>query len=246
MLAIRAKNHKPGKTNKGLKATIMVYKHLLLSFIFIHTTIGCSASNLTYSGTFTNTSFQKIGIVTFNLQIQPDNKISGYINFSGYPNGNVLCGAGNFAGIKRNDSIYFSFISNDTDAGCGFDYGFLFSAGAAYVNGYDSIEGKYYIANGQQGVFHLGLVNRPAFVGGVKENNYGHAFSFHFNPANTRLIITDAETTAQTITIYNEAGQKLAEQKFAEEIDISSLNRGTYFIEVSGGPNIAWQKFEKL
>jgi hypothetical protein len=73
---------------------------------------------ITYSGPFTNTTYDVHGNVVITLNIGMDNTVSGYINFTEYPGQPILCGAGDLTSSKQENSIEFSFTSRDPDPGC--------------------------------------------------------------------------------------------------------------------------------
>jgi hypothetical protein len=83
-----------------------------------------------YSGSFTNTTKNLSGDVFIHLIFEPSDRVSGYINFTNYPNVRTLCGAGNFTGVKQGRTIVFTFISNDPESDCGVDRGWVFTVRA--------------------------------------------------------------------------------------------------------------------
>ncbi|MEO1378036.1 MAG: hypothetical protein AAFW70_27920, partial [Cyanobacteria bacterium J06635_10] len=84
-----------------------------------------------YTGPFTNTTYNLDGNVTIEMLFEPNNKISGYINFTNYPGTRLLCGAGDFKGTRERDTIQFTFMSNDPETDCrGFDRGWSFTVNA--------------------------------------------------------------------------------------------------------------------
>lgn len=107
-----------------------------------------------YIGPFTNTTFNRGGDVTIDMTIHPDNTVSGYINFTEYPSVTPLCGAGDFNGTKTGNLLEFTFISQDPDLGCGFDWGWEFIVIATISRNNSFIEGNYYVGS-QEGVFRV-------------------------------------------------------------------------------------------
>jgi hypothetical protein len=107
---------------------------------------------LNYSGTFTNTTRNARGTVILHLTVDTSNVASGYINFTEFPGGIPLCGAGDFYGVKEGDSIDVTFKSKDPDRGCGFMSGMRFKVNATLSEDSRTIEGNYYV-NNDQGTF---------------------------------------------------------------------------------------------
>ncbi len=105
-----------------------------------------------YSGTFTNTTFSRSGTVQLNIKVATDNSISGFMDFSGKPGSDPLCGAGYIFGWRSGNNLTFTFISNDQDAECGFDRGLNFTMTAS-LDGNSGLAGGYTINNGQGGIF---------------------------------------------------------------------------------------------
>jgi len=74
-------------------------------------------------GAFYNLTVQSGGTVTASLLSQT-NTISGSINFTEYPGATpVHCGAGDFSGSTATQPFALSFVSQDTDPHCGYDWG---------------------------------------------------------------------------------------------------------------------------
>ena len=94
------------------------------------------------------------GNVVIEFLIEPQNRISGYINFTNYPGVTTLCGAGNFTGIRQGRTLRFNFVSNDPDPGCGFDRGLKIVVSATLSPDNSTLEnGSYQVNNRQAGVF---------------------------------------------------------------------------------------------
>ena len=107
-----------------------------------------------YTGPFTNTTYTLSGNVVIEVVIEPQNRISGYINFTNDPGVRTLCGAGNFTGIRQGRTFRFNFVSSDPDPGCGFDRGLKFTVSATLSPDNSTLEsGSYQINNTQAGIF---------------------------------------------------------------------------------------------
>jgi hypothetical protein len=117
-----------------------------------------------YSGPFTNTTYRKAGNVAIEILFERDNRISGYINFTNNPNGQPLCGAGNFRGIRQGNRIQLRFVSDDPDPGCGWDRNrLIFLVNATLSSDGSRLEsGTYIINNSQGGGFQANALNLPA------------------------------------------------------------------------------------
>lgn len=110
---------------------------------------------VTYSGTFTNTTYTRHGTVKLHIFLG-QSTVFGNINYSNLPGENLLCGAGEFTGVRNPDNtIEFSFISNDEDSGCTFNDGVRFIQNATISE--NSISGTY--SSGQAGVFTVNRVD---------------------------------------------------------------------------------------
>ena len=107
-----------------------------------------------YTVPFANTTYKLSGNAVIKVVFEPQNRISGYINFTNYPGMSNLCGAGNFTGMRQGRTLQFNFVSNDPDPGCGFDRGLNFTVSATLSQDNKTIEGgSYQINNMQAGVF---------------------------------------------------------------------------------------------
>jgi hypothetical protein len=112
-----------------------------------------SGQRIRYSGPFTNTTYALSGKVTIDIVFEPQNRISGYINFTNDPGKQTLCGAGNFTGTRQDRTLLLSFVSNDPDPGCGFDRGWKFTASAVLSPDSKSLESGTYQVNRARGIF---------------------------------------------------------------------------------------------
>jgi hypothetical protein len=107
-----------------------------------------------YTVPFANTTYKLSGNAVIKVVFEPQNRISGYINFTNYPGVSTLCGAGNFTGMRQGRTLQFNFVSSDPDPGCGFDRGLNFTVSATLSQDNNTIEGgSYQINNMQAGVF---------------------------------------------------------------------------------------------
>jgi hypothetical protein len=107
-----------------------------------------------YSGYFKNTTYAVEGNVLIEILFEPNNKVSGYVNFTNSPGKNEICGAGNFEGSIENNVLNGRFVSDDPDPGCGFDKGLIFLLNATLSPDGNRLEnGTYQINNSQAGVF---------------------------------------------------------------------------------------------
>ncbi len=66
------------------------------------------------------------------------------------------------------------------------------------------------------------------------------------NPTNTILNIQTENFNPLFITISDINGRKISEQKYAPQIDVSTLTSGIYFIELKGNDAIARKRFVKM
>ncbi|MCP4544391.1 MAG: DUF1906 domain-containing protein [Chloroflexi bacterium] len=104
-----------------------------------------------YSGRFNNPEYGS-GEVVLDIVIGASSVV-GYTDFTNDPGHSALCGAGPFVGTKNGNSIQFKFTSNDSDSGCGFDYGQVFDIdGTLSAN---QIAGSYSVDNGESGTFSV-------------------------------------------------------------------------------------------
>ncbi len=82
----------------------------------------------------------------------------------------------------------------------------------------------------------------------IPENNNQQGINIFPNPANSRIYISCAETQYTSMQIYNLVGecvlQKILRSE-TNEIDISSLSKGVYIIQISGPDKAIQQKLIK-
>ena len=85
------------------------------------------------------------------------------------------------------------------------------------------------------GETHYSMVKlKPGFVG-VEENEQGGGVKVYPNPANDFLRIVSNHANLKSGTIFNALGKKVARfsvNSSEEQVDISSLNSGIYFIQI--------------
>jgi hypothetical protein len=96
----------------------------------------------TYNGSFINTTYNIGGDIEIRINIETDT-VSGYMDTSNAPDDPVVCGAGDFEGIREGNDLVWQFISSDFDEGCGFDVGFVFEVDAALSGDESTITGTY-------------------------------------------------------------------------------------------------------
>jgi hypothetical protein len=136
-----------------MKSVIMAFL-LLLSFVNF-----CQAYSLNYTGTFTNTILGASGTIVWSMDLDANDSIHGYVNFTGLPGGPTLCAAGNFDGVKVADSVFFDFINIDTDPGCASLLGAHVFMRALLIDKCDSISGNYFYQGQNVGFYNLSEIN---------------------------------------------------------------------------------------
>ena len=104
-----------------------------------------------YAGQFTNQSINASGSVVLSINIA-SSAVSGYINFTNNPGSGPLCGAGNFNGTRNSDTIQFSFTSSDSDPGCTWANGLVFTV-SGVLSGNQIVNGTYTVSDGEKGIF---------------------------------------------------------------------------------------------
>ncbi|MCY6492052.1 HEAT repeat domain-containing protein [Leptolyngbya sp. GGD] len=103
-----------------------------------------AGQQIQYSGSFTNATHNLSGKVLINLSFGSDDQVSGYINFTNYPNARALCGAGKLTGRRQGKTLQFRFVSDDPDPGCGFDRGWIFTGSATLSSDRTALENGTY------------------------------------------------------------------------------------------------------
>ena len=117
---------------------------------------GLVSQQIRYSGSFTNAD-KMSGILIIDITYKSNNEVSGYFNATNYSGQKTLCGAGSFTGFRQNQTVKFSFISNDPEPDCGFDRGWIFTVNATLSPNDTTLEGHIYLdrdAN-RRGVFRV-------------------------------------------------------------------------------------------
>lgn len=152
-----------------------------------------ATNNTNYFGAGTNTTFNVKFTVEINMTINSDNTVSGYLDATGLPGGSTICGAGDFSGNKEGSNIEFTFVSQDTDTGCGFDHGNLNTFNVTISPNGEILSGGYTIDNGQAGVIRAisqsswgniqPLQNNYTSKIGTNEAAFAHQFSCILNQA---------------------------------------------------------------
>jgi hypothetical protein len=116
------------------------------------------ANPMRFSGVFTNTTFGISGLLVIDITFNPDDTITGYINFSQFEGDDPVCGAGDFEGTVSGEKLEMDFTSNDLDPGCGFDHGSTFAIEASLSHNKRMISGSYSSGGDQQGTLQVTLV----------------------------------------------------------------------------------------
>lgn len=201
-----------------------------------------NAYTFQYAGTFLNTSLNAGGTVTIDLDINANNTIVGYINFTNYPGGAPLCGAGNISGTLINDSVSAGFYSFDLDAGCGFDWGLYVGLEFKFYQGCDSIAGVYMFNNQQVGIYNLVKTNAaPCSIGTGLTNEYNFSDQIKVIPNPTtgsiKVNIPGSEMI-EDITIIDSKGQyfpvnRVAISKESFELDLYFYSPGLYYLKIN-------------
>lgn len=104
------------------------------------------------------------------------------------------------------------------------------------------------VANFGQTIYPDTVISCPFVTDVIKNDNINSVISIYPNPADDNIIIEIPASMNETIFIYNIMGQLLLQQPMQqakEEINISSLAAGVYFIKVSSSDGIAVRKFIK-
>ncbi len=78
------------------------------------------------------------------------------------------------------------------------------------------------------------------------DDNMKVAFKVYPNPVSDVLFISSESATAQNMAIYNVVGQMVLEQAGdVSQVDVSMLNQGIYFLEITSEEGRSVQKFIK-
>ncbi len=81
---------------------------------------------------------------------------------------------------------------------------------------------------------------------GVSSIEPNISFSLHPNPTTGQLIIETQNFTPKSITIYDDAGRLINILPFKNEINISTLSSGVYFMEVTGSEGVDRKRVVKM
>jgi hypothetical protein len=108
---------------------------------------------ITYEGTYISVAAGVSGDVTLKITLGSED-ISGSINFTNHKGDLPFCGANDFIGTRNDNKLSWQFASQDSDQGCGFDTGWLFSIDAALSDDNSSIIGTYQVQE-QTGRFQV-------------------------------------------------------------------------------------------
>ncbi len=189
-----------------------------------------------YTGAFLNTYINEGGTITINLNFLPMDSMSGYVNFTGYPGGTILCAAGNLYGKKTGDSLILNFISFDPDPGCGFDWGNAVSLYCKLYNGTDSIAGSYMFIGSSTGIGYYNL-KKDISSSATRLSTEKNLFNLFPNPSNGKFTVKMQlpEIKPVTISVTNIYGQSIRTVNTYTNKDTEiSLNTptGVYFVTV--------------
>ncbi len=85
-------------------------------------------------------------------------------------------------------------------------------------------------------------------ITGTDVNDIAFENSIHLfpNPANTMLFIQCENFQPQQIVVYDINGEKISEQKYTPQLDVSALARGIYFIALKNAETTSRKKFVKM
>jgi hypothetical protein len=120
---------------------------------------GEAPATVPYAGWFFNQQAGISGTLTLDLA-SGERVIFGKMNFSGQPGGTTLCGAGTLTGARGIDNrLEWSFVSPDTDPGCGFDRGLRFVIETERASE-GVLSGIYYLGSTRAGIFEVRAVQQ--------------------------------------------------------------------------------------
>jgi hypothetical protein len=109
----------------------------------------------------------------------------------------------------------------------------------------DSNAQQIFYTNGSYGNGDSQKFSTEGFILGIGSNEI-QAISIYPNPATTVLNIKNAENS--TIEVYNMLGQVLYTKSnisIDEQVEVSQLNAGTYFVKITNGDTVRTTKFLK-
>lgn len=83
-------------------------------------------------------------------------------------------------------------------------------------------------------------------ISGIHKIETQTCVSLFPNPANILLNIQCENFYPQQLILYNVNGEKISEQKYTPQLDVSALVRGIYFIALKNGETTTRKKFVKM
>jgi OOP family OmpA-OmpF porin len=97
-------------------------------------------------------------------------------------------------------------------------------------------------------VYELSTDSASCFYGvGISEMQMGNGISIYPNPVNDKLVVKSSEFRSKTeIIIYNLIGEKIYDSEIRNaktEIDVSTLPKGIYFVQLKSEKKTSSQKF---
>lgn len=209
----------------------MKVKALLLSTVILLFFSGITFAQTLYTGTFTNITHGRDGIITMSMTTTPPD-ISGYINFSAFPGETQICGAGFYEGQIVSDSFYVFFSSHDTEAGCGYDADWFFSLKGKFYQGTDSIAGEYLVHTaGEGGFFNMSIFKNTTSVRNVDKQKP----VIYPNPAGRQFVIKLPEYSIRAeAVITDQLGKKVLSKPLVREETTINLDvaNGIYFLNI--------------
>lgn len=181
--------------------------------------------------------------------ISPRLTISESLEFNGFGACNEF--SGNFVYIPATDR--FDPINyNETLSDCETEFldaieeeyfGYFKWPGALYYFFYTDVDGivHFVLSKGSPG-FQLDFVSEQLSV-----NNYLKGeIKIYPNPVSNQLFISSEKRSIKTLSVFSTTGQMILEiEDASNSIDVSSLSKGMYFLEISSSEGKSVQKFIK-
>lgn len=81
---------------------------------------------------------------------------------------------------------------------------------------------------------------------GIADHSADAQVQIYPNPADNMIQITTGDFTPETVTVYDISGQKVIEQSYSSQMNISALSSGMYFIELKNQTINTTQRFTKM
>ncbi len=104
----------------------------------------------------------------------------------------------------------------------------------------------YVYKNDGNPIITVNVVNKlPLITGDLLIETNTPAISIYPNPATQQLFIAATGFVPEWLTVYDISGKKVAEQKFASQLDVSKLITGMYFIELRNANVVERSRFVK-